>query len=195
MTTCLNFDLKEDIIFTCVCACVCVCMLTQLCLTLWYLTDCTLSGSSVHGTLQARTATGMGCHFLLQGIFPTQRSKLCLLHLLHWQFIILDSKQTFPLFQEDAIFIFQGWLLYRHPCKDHIQKRLSVHLVHKMCRNLKNLWVIVYPEREEMQLKSSLIVIPRGLAFYTFISFNLWLPFTLIRNYKLGIIFKGSRFF
>ena len=27
----------------------------------------------------------MGCHSLLQGIFPTQRSNLGLLHLLHWQ--------------------------------------------------------------------------------------------------------------
>ena len=29
--------------------------------------------------------TGMGCHFLLQGIFLTQGSNLCLLHFLHWQ--------------------------------------------------------------------------------------------------------------
>ena len=29
--------------------------------------------------------TGAGCHFLFQGIFPTQGSKLGLLHLLHWQ--------------------------------------------------------------------------------------------------------------
>ena len=29
--------------------------------------------------------TGVGCHFLLQGIFPTQGSNLCLLRLLHWQ--------------------------------------------------------------------------------------------------------------
>ena len=29
--------------------------------------------------------TGVGCHFLLQGIFPTQGSNLSLLHLLHWQ--------------------------------------------------------------------------------------------------------------
>ena len=29
--------------------------------------------------------TGVGCHFLLQGIFPTPGSHLCLLHLLHWQ--------------------------------------------------------------------------------------------------------------
>ena len=29
--------------------------------------------------------TGVGCHFLLQGIFLTQGSNLSLLHLLHWQ--------------------------------------------------------------------------------------------------------------
>ena len=29
--------------------------------------------------------TGVGCHALLQGIFPTQGSNLCLLCLLRWQ--------------------------------------------------------------------------------------------------------------
>ena len=29
--------------------------------------------------------TAVGCHALLQGIFPTQGSNLCLLRLLHWQ--------------------------------------------------------------------------------------------------------------
>ena len=29
--------------------------------------------------------TGQGCHFLLQNIFPTQGSNLCLLYLLNWQ--------------------------------------------------------------------------------------------------------------
>ena len=29
--------------------------------------------------------TGVGCHFLLQGIFPTQESNPCLLYLVHWQ--------------------------------------------------------------------------------------------------------------
>ena len=28
--------------------------------------------------------TGVGCHFLLQGMFPTQGLKLHLQHLLHW---------------------------------------------------------------------------------------------------------------
>ena len=29
--------------------------------------------------------TGMGCHSLLRGIFLTQGSNLCLLHLMYWQ--------------------------------------------------------------------------------------------------------------
>ena len=29
--------------------------------------------------------TGVGCHFLFQGIFLTQESNPCLLHLLHWK--------------------------------------------------------------------------------------------------------------
>ena len=36
------------------------------------------------GILQAKS-TGVGCHALLQGIFPTQRLNLHLLRLLHWQ--------------------------------------------------------------------------------------------------------------
>ena len=31
----------------------------------------------------------MGCHFLLQGILPTQGLNLCLLYLLHWQALSL----------------------------------------------------------------------------------------------------------
>ena len=47
----------------------------QSCLTLWDPMDYTLRGSSVHGILQAKN-TGVGCHFLLWGIFPTQGSNL-----------------------------------------------------------------------------------------------------------------------
>ena len=38
-----------------------------------------LPGSSVHGISPGKN-TGVGCHFLLQGIFPTQGWNLCLLH-------------------------------------------------------------------------------------------------------------------
>ena len=41
---------------------------------------------------------GVGCHFLLQRIFPIQGSNPCLLHLLHWQADSLPlSCQTFSL--------------------------------------------------------------------------------------------------
>ena len=43
--------------------------------------DCSPPSSSVYGILQARI-TGVGCHFLLQGIFPTLGWSL---GLLHWQ--------------------------------------------------------------------------------------------------------------
>ena len=47
--------------------------------------DCSPPGSSVHGIDSPGKNTGVGCHALLQGIFPTQGSNLCLLYLLHWQ--------------------------------------------------------------------------------------------------------------
>ena len=40
-------------------------------------------GSSVHGDSPGKN-TAVGCHALLQGIFPTQRSNSQLLHFLHW---------------------------------------------------------------------------------------------------------------
>ena len=51
----------------------------QLCPTLCNPMDCSPPGSPIHGILQARILD-LGCHFLLQGIFPTQGSNLGLLH-------------------------------------------------------------------------------------------------------------------
>ena len=55
-------------------------LVAQSCPTLRDPMDCSLPGSSVHGILQARI-TGVCCHFLLQGIFPTRGSNPGLLHL------------------------------------------------------------------------------------------------------------------
>ena len=44
--------------------------------------------------------TGAGCHFLLQGIFPTQESNLHLLPLLRWQ---VDSLPLAPLMIWDKL--------------------------------------------------------------------------------------------
>ena len=42
------------------------------------------TGSLVHGILQGKN-TGVGCHSLLQGIFPIQGWNPSLFCLLHWQ--------------------------------------------------------------------------------------------------------------
>ena len=47
-----------------------LCLVAPPCLTLCDPVDCSPSGSSVHGSLQARKQ--VGCHALLQGIFPTE---------------------------------------------------------------------------------------------------------------------------
>ena len=52
-----------------------VCLGTQSCLTLRDPMDCSPPGSSVHGDSPGKS-TGVGCHALLQGIFPTQGSNL-----------------------------------------------------------------------------------------------------------------------
>ena len=46
--------------------------------------DCSPAGSSVHWDSPGKN-TGVGCHTVLQGIFPIQGSNPSLLRLLHWQ--------------------------------------------------------------------------------------------------------------
>ena len=86
----LNLSLLRDPL--CVCVCVCV-LVTQSCPTVCNPMDCSPLGSSVHGILQARILEG--CHFLLQGIFPTQGLNSGLLHC--WQILYHLSHQGSPL--------------------------------------------------------------------------------------------------
>ena len=73
---CSSFPLTSFMISCIEVEVVCV-QISQLCLTLCNLMDCTLPGSSVHGILQN---TGVGSLSLLQGIFPNQGSNPGLLH-------------------------------------------------------------------------------------------------------------------
>ena len=50
-----------------------LCVCAQWCLTFCDPMDCSPPGSSVNGIFPGKN-TGVGCHFLLQGIFPTQVS-------------------------------------------------------------------------------------------------------------------------
>ena len=59
-----------------------LCLVTQSCLTLCNPMDCSPPGSLVHGNSPGKR-TGVGCHALLQGIFPTQGSNSGLPHCGH----------------------------------------------------------------------------------------------------------------
>ena len=48
-----------------------MCLVAQLCPSLWDPVDFSLPASSVHEDFQSKN-TGVGCHALLQEIFPTQ---------------------------------------------------------------------------------------------------------------------------
>ena len=90
--------------------------------------DCNPPGSSAHGIFQARVLE-WGCHFLLQGIFPTQGSNLGLPHC-RQIFYQLSYKGSLKLFQKIAE---EGTLpnslyeatitLIPKPDKDNTQKR------------------------------------------------------------------------
>ena len=88
---------------------VCVCAkLLQLCLTLWDPMHCNSPGFSVHGDSPGKN-TGVGCHALLQGTFPTQRLNASLLWLQHcWQ--ILYCWDNWMSQMDDTFLKRGGWL-------------------------------------------------------------------------------------
>ena len=79
---------NESMIFLCSGLLSCHCLAAKLCLTLCGPMDYSLPVSSAHGV-----AIVVGCHFLLQGIFPSQGSNL---YLLHWQVDSLPLSQGSP---------------------------------------------------------------------------------------------------
>ena len=62
-------------------------LVIQLCPTLCDPMDCSPPGSFVHGDSPGKN-NGMGCHAILQGIFPTQELNPSLLHLLNCRQIL-----------------------------------------------------------------------------------------------------------
>jgi len=77
--------------------------LLHSCLTIYNPLDHSLPGSSVHGILQARVLEWVV--MLLQGIFPTQGSNLCLLYLLHWQMGSLPLEPPKGFFSVNLYFL------------------------------------------------------------------------------------------
>ena len=83
-----------------------LCSVAESCPTLPGSMDCSPPSSSVHG--MSRQEYWSGCHFLLQGIFPTQGLNLHLLYLLHWQ---ADSLPIAPPGKPKPVLL----LLFSHP--------------------------------------------------------------------------------
>ena len=70
--------------------CFAVCLVAQSCPTLCDPMDYNLPGTSVHGDAPGKN-TGVGCHALLQGIFPTQEFNASLLHC-RWTLYLLSHQ-------------------------------------------------------------------------------------------------------
>ena len=68
-----------------------LCLVAQSCPTVCDPVDCSPPRSSVHGDSPGNN-TGVGCHFLLQGILLTQGLNPCLLCFLQWQACSLPLK-------------------------------------------------------------------------------------------------------
>ena len=63
----------------------CCCSVTQSSPTLCDPMDCSSPPRLLSPWESPGKNNGVGCHSLLQGIFPTQGSNLCLVYLPHWQ--------------------------------------------------------------------------------------------------------------
>ena len=88
----------------------CELMCAQSCLTLWGPMDCMYPASFLCQWNFPGENTGAGCHFLLQGIFPTQGLNLSHPRLLHWQADSLPLNHLGSLFlRPTSCFMWLKW--------------------------------------------------------------------------------------
>ena len=76
------------------CCCAVLCLVTQSSPTLCNPMDCSSLGSSAHGDSPGKN-TEVGCHGLLQGIFPTQGSNAGLSHCRRILYQLRDANMLF----------------------------------------------------------------------------------------------------
>ena len=100
-----------------------LCLVAQLCPTLCDPMDCSLPGPSVHWDSPGKN-TGVGCHALLQGIFPTQGSnpglphcRWILYHLSHWGSWSWSSSNTLATWCEELTHWKRPWCWERLKAK------------------------------------------------------------------------------
>ena len=94
--------------------------------------------------------TGVGCYFLFQGIFLTQGSNSCLLHLLHWQadflppgepsiltLLIIYYIQVFPIKTIRLLKISQQYFNAHFINKETIPRFWVDHIIHLVSKGVK----------------------------------------------------------
>ena len=83
---------------------------------------CSLPGSSVHGNSSGKN-TGVGCHTLLQGIYPNQGLNPHLLCILHWQGSLPVTSTTWepPCVPRDIYRIVRGSIVHNSQKLDRVQ--------------------------------------------------------------------------
>ena len=72
--------------------------------------------------------TGVGCHFFLQGIFPTQGSNPRLLRFLQWQAILYSwdtweahvYTAVYPFFHQRTLGLLLSFSYYEECCHEHV---------------------------------------------------------------------------
>ena len=94
----------------CLPVCAVLCLVAQSCLPLYDPIDCSPPGSSAHGDFPGKN-TGVGCHALLQGIFPTQGSNSGLPHC-KWILYLLSHLSLAFLASESKGFFFFYLFVY-----------------------------------------------------------------------------------
>ena len=134
---------------TCVCA---LCLVTQLCPTVCDPTDCSPPGSSVHRD-SPRKNTGVGCHALLQGIFPAQGAnpglehhRQILYHLSYQGRICMKDTQILVLSTSSLKFSSQ-WYVQYIPI-DHLPIRANIKAT---CTECPKQWFLI-PDTQKKYL-------------------------------------------
>ena len=98
--------------------------------------DCSPPGSSVHGDSPGKN-TGVGCHALLQGIFPTQESNPGLLHC-----------RFFTIWAIREVYIFRAWMFLLRIIHFEIQQQWELAwAAFPYIQGESPVWDIWVPER------------------------------------------------
>ena len=107
--------------------------------------DCSLPGSSFHGHFPDKN-TGVGCHALLQGVFPTQGLNPCLLRVLHWR------GNSVPLHHLGSLLLLLEWLISFFPSPGFALATILLHIDLSPLPLVPSLlqvggWLLVYPDK------------------------------------------------